>query len=249
MNSSLKPPSKKAALIRLEEKLGYVFNDTAPLETALTHSSWANEHGVAHNERLEFLGDAVLELVISRQIYLRFPGHREGAMTKMRSSLVSEEHLAMLAEKLRLGSALRMGRGEEYQGGRTRPALLADAMEAVFGAVFLDGGFAAAEQVILLLFGGSWSSLPGQDGRKDYKTRLQEVTQALLHSLPAYIPLESRGPEHARIFTVSLELSDGKKFLASGSSLKRAEQNAARMALDELEHLLPDSTGPGCSSR
>jgi len=228
--------SRRRELQSLESALGYAFWDVSLLETALTHSSWANEHGIAHNERLEFLGDAVLELVISREVFLHFPAEREGAMTKMRSRLVSEESLSRLARKISLGRLLHMGRGEESQGGRARPALLADAMEAVFGAVFLDGGYAAAEKVILPMFRDCWNTLGSLDEHKDYKTQLQEATQAILHTLPSYIPGESRGPDHAREFSVCLELSNGRRYAATGSSLKRAEHNAARMALEDQQN-------------
>ena len=152
-------------------------------------------------------------------------------MTRLRSRLVSEGKLAELARSLRLGEMLFRGRGEEAQGGRERPALIADAMEAVLGAVYLDGGHKEASALINRLYADRWPA-PGTDRKsKDYKTRLQEVTQAMLHSLPVYMPLSSSGPEHAKTFRVQLELSDGRCFIAEGGSLKRAEQEAARLAL------------------
>lgn len=228
-------PDTLRRLAALEERLRYRFRDVSLLVTALTHSSWANEHGTVHNERLEFLGDAVLEVNISHEIYKRFPQEREGGMTRLRSRLVSEGKLAELARSLGLGEMLFMGRGEESQGGRERPALIADAMEAVLGAVYLDGGHEEASALIHRLYADRWPAPETDKKSKDYKTRLQEATQAILHSLPVYVPLSSSGPEHAKIFRVQLELSDGRCFVAEGGSLKRAEQEAARLALAALD--------------
>ncbi len=228
-------PDTLRRLAALEERLRYRFRDVSLLVTALTHSSWANEHGTVHNERLEFLGDAVLEVNISHEIYKRFPQEREGGMTRLRSRLVSEGKLAELARSLGLGEMLFMGRGEESQGGRERPALIADAMEAVLGAVYLDGGHEEASALIHRLYADRWPAPETDKKSKDYKTRLQEATQSILHSLPVYVPLSSSGPEHAKIFRVQLELSDGRCFVAEGGSLKRAEQEAARLALAALD--------------
>ena len=227
-------PDTLRRFAELEEKLQYRFKDISLLATALTHSSWANEHNTQHNERLEFLGDAVLEVNVSLEIYRRFPKEREGGMTRLRSRMVSEGKLAELASSLGLGALLFMGRGEEAQGGRVRPALIADAMEAVLGAVYLDGGHEAASRLISRLYKDRWPEAGTERKSKDYKTRLQEATQALLHSLPVYVPLSSSGPEHAKVFCVQLDLSDGRSFTAEGASLKRAEQEAARIALEAL---------------
>lgn len=230
-------PSTLAKLARLEKQISYAFKDVSTLATAMTHSSWANEHGLPHNERLEFLGDAVLEVNISHEIYRRFPDQREGVMTRLRSRLVSEESLSEIAHELNLGSYLLMGKGEESQGGRERPALLADAVEALLGAVFLDGGHHAATAVIQRLFADRWPLSAATPKGKDYKTRLQEVTQEILHTLPVYSQLESHGPAHAKEFTIRLELSDGRHYQATGGSLKKAEQMAAKMALDDLQSM------------
>lgn len=217
----------------LEARLHYAFRNKALLSAALTHSSWANENGCdIHNERLEFLGDAVLEVNISEGLYERFPSEREGGMTRLRSRLVSEGKLAELARALELGNYLHLGKGEEAQGGRERAALLADAMEAVLGAVYLDGGHDEAARLVARLYEGQWPDPESARKGKDYKTRLQEVTQAKFRALPVYVPLASSGPEHAKIFEVRLELPDGRSFPASGGSLKRAEQEAARQALE-----------------
>lgn len=227
------PPDRHADFAPLEALLHYAFRDKALLSTALTHSSWANENGCdRHNERLEFLGDAVLEVNISQGLYERFPSEREGGMTRLRSRLVSEAKLAELARGLGLGNYLHLGKGEEAQGGRERAALLADAMEAVLGAVYLDGGHEEAARLVARLYDGQWPDPASARKGKDYKTRLQEVTQARFRALPVYVPLASSGPEHAKLFEVRLELPDGQAFPASGGSLKRAEQEAARKALE-----------------
>ena len=192
----------------LEKGLGYRFADTNVLLTALTHSSWANEHGGTHNERLEFLGDAVLELAVSSRLFALHPEAREGELTRMRSALVNESTLADVARALRLDERLRLARGEENQGGRQRDALLSDAMEAVLGGVYLDGGFQEALKVVDRLYAPLWPTAPGRIKRKDFKTRLQEVTQRISRGLPVYMQEDASGPEHARIFSVRVELPD-----------------------------------------
>lgn len=220
----------------LQERIHYRFHDESLLALAVTHSSWANEHGAgnAHNERLEFLGDAVLEIVISAQLFARFPEAREGELTRLRSGLVNECALAKLARELCLDRELRLARGEENQGGRNRDALLADAMEAVFGGIFLDGGMNRARDVIERLYKNRWPQETADTRRKDYKTKLQEATQKYFRELPVYTLDETRGPEHAKIFSVHVQLPDGRLFRASAPGLKRAEQEAARMALAAL---------------
>ena len=224
-------------LKELQERLGYGFDDFFLLETALTHSSWTNEHdpSASHNERLEYLGDAVLELTVSEQLFARFPMAREGDLTRLRSGLVNERVLAGLARDLRLDRLLRLGKGEESQGGRQRDALLADAFEAVLGAVFLDGGFDAGRAVVARNFSSRWPRGAEKARRKDFKTRLQELTQRVSRGLPSYVLEESRGPEHAKIFAVHVNLPDGRVFRAEGISVKRAEQEAARLALEASE--------------
>ena len=144
--------NRPAKLAALEARLGYRFSDRTLLETALTHSSWTNERkNAVHNERLEFLGDAVLEICVSEKLYTRYPQEREGSLTRLRARLVGEEKLAELAHKLGLGECLRLGKGEEAQGGRERPALLADAMEAVIGVAYLDGGHNSAANLVAKL--------------------------------------------------------------------------------------------------
>ena len=218
----------------LESTLDYVFQRPALLRTALTHSSWANESGgtVAHNERQEFLGDAVLEVCVSWELFSRFPKAREGDLTRMRSQLVSTRALADLAREVGLEHSLRLGRGEESQGGRQRDTVLSDALEAVLGAVFEDGGHAAAVRVVSHIFRNRWPQSLGVSPVKDFKTLLQECTQRLHKDRPVYVLVGSHGPEHAKCFEVRLDLPGGTSFTATGASLKRAEQEAARTALD-----------------
>lgn len=221
----------------LEQVLGHRFMRPEMLDLALTHSSWANERGggdQAHNERLEFLGDAVLELCVSAELYRRFPQAREGQMTRMRAHLVSTVSLAQRAKEIGLHSVLKLGRGEESQGGRLRDSVLSDAFEAVLAAVYVDGGFAAAQHVVARLFAHCWPSCVEPLMPKDDKTRLQELVQQHYGQMPLYVRTGSRGPEHAKIFDITLRLPDGTEFIATGRSCKKAEQEAARHALAHL---------------
>ncbi|GFM35371.1 ribonuclease III [Desulfovibrio psychrotolerans] len=221
----------------LQESIHYRFKQVKLLETALTHSSHANEQGTGgeHNERLEFLGDAVLELCVSERLFSMFPQAREGHLTRMRAKLVSKPSLAEIALELKLESCLMLGRGEESQGGRDRHSLLSDALEAVLGAVFEDGGYAAALGVVDVLFSSRWPEEPEGGKSKDYKSRLQELTQKRFRERPVYSLSGSSGPEHAKVFEVSLALPDGRVLIAEGPSVKRAEQKAAGIALRQLE--------------
>ena len=224
-------------LNRLQRDIPYRFDQVKLLMAAMTHSSYANEQQdvAEHNERLEFLGDAVLELCISEDLYRRFPGAREGDLTAMRSRLVNQETLAGLARKIGLDKNIILGKGEEAQGGRERDALLGDAFEALIGAVFLDGGFEAVRMVVRGLFEESWPEREAKPKSKDGKSRLQEATQHLFKARPVYSLLSSEGPEHDKVFRVRLELPEGTIFIAEGASVKRAEQAAAHAALSWLE--------------
>ncbi len=222
-------------LQRLEHVLGYHFTDVSLLETALTHSSFANETGggLVHNERQEFLGDAVVELCVSWELFSRFPSTREGDMTRLRSDLVNTVSLAQRARETGLDKLIKLGRGEEGQGGRSRDTVLSDVFEAVMAAVYQDGGYTAAQKVIARVFKDIWPVDPSE-GKKDldYKTKLQEYTQhAFGGERPVYNELSATGPAHARSFTVSVRLPDGSYFEAEGSSWKKAEQRAAAQAL------------------
>jgi len=227
-------------LARLERALGYVFRDAGLLAAALTHSSFANEAdgGGTYNERLEFLGDAVLSLCVSSELFVRFPDAREGDLTRLRSQLVNASSLADVARTIGLDDHLRLGRGEENQGGRKRDTLLEDALEAVLGAVYEDGGFAPARELVRRLFAGHWPRTLIRELRKDFKTQLQEVIQQHYRQRPTYTLSASHGPEHAKLFEVCVRLPDGRSFIARGPSLKRAEQEAARNALLAL-HATP----------
>jgi len=218
----------------LEDALDYRFKDTdLPLQ-ALTHKSYSNEQSRVslHNERLEFLGDAVLELAVSEWVYRRYPDIPEGGLTRIRAEVVCENGLAMVARQLNLGEGLRLGKGEEKSGGREKPSLLSDALEALLGAVYCDGGFAAACQVVERLFAELIKTTAQSRYGTDYKTCLQERLQASYGRLPEYRLCKVSGPDHERVF--SMEVRFDGKLLGSGSgpSKKRAEQQAAAVALD-----------------
>lgn len=221
----------------LEKRLGHRFKRLDLLELALTHRSFANEQGVPeHYERLEFLGDAVLGLVTANWLYERHPELPEGELSKLKAQLVSKTSLANWAEQLELGPELKIGVGEERSGGRTKANLLADSMEAVFGAIYLDEGLDAARSAILPML---------QDGEEekakllatDSKTHLQEVTQALGWSLPDYRLVGSAGPDHSKTFTVECWLEGQCAGRGEGPSKKVAEQKAAADALEHLPEL------------
>ncbi|MGE4558471.1 MAG: ribonuclease III [Desulfovibrionaceae bacterium] len=221
----------------LEESIHYRFDQVKLLTQALTHSSHANEQGggaFENNERLEFLGDAVLELVVSRELYERYPEAAEGNLTRIRSSLVKEAALAGVAREIRLDQHLLLGKGEEGQGGRNRDSLLADGLEALIGAIFLDGGFEPAMRVVLDLLQDRWPQNLSVPRPRDYKSRLQELTQQLYKDRPVYSLLGASGPEHEKVFEVSVRLPTGETFIALETSLKRAEQGAAAQALHSL---------------
>ena len=217
----------------LERLLGLSFTDLTLLQEALTHKS----AGTPNYERLEFLGDAVLELVVTEQIYRLHPTLDEGAMTRMRVALVRRESLAEVAKRLQLGRYLQFGQGERKSGGMHRASILADSFEALVGAVYLDGGFEVAREVIKAQF--DWDELQtvSADGLKDSKTRLQEWLQAQNLPLPDYGVVKTEGREHDRVFTVRLTASALNEAVeASASSIKWAEQAAAALALKQLEH-------------
>jgi ribonuclease III len=219
-----------------ELKLGYIFRDEELLKLALTHPSVAHEQGAAMqtNQRLEFLGDAVLQLVLTRELYEKFPGFDEGPLTKARAKLVNRQTLAAHGAALNLGAHLVLSRGEETHGGRERPSALADAYEAVVGALFLDGGFEAAREFILREFSGNLVNIGVIPMMENPKGELQELLQAVSSEAPQYSVLSATGPDHDRMFecTVShagIELARGR-----GKSKKAAESEAALAALTKL---------------
>lgn len=218
--------------LSLAGRLGHVFADPAWLRTALTHRSF----GTPNNERLEFLGDGVLDFVVADLLFQRFPDLPEGDLSRLRASLVRQETLHQLALGLRLGDALRLGEGELRSGGASRPSILADALEASFGAVYVDGGFAAAQAVISRLFLPLIEGLPSGTAQKDPKTRLQEWLQARRRPTPRYILQDTEGAAHARWFTVTCDIANPPlSTRGQGSSRRHAEQAAAEAALKELE--------------
>lgn len=224
-----------ADLSLLQQKLGITFNDPSLLELALIHSSYINENpGVApaSNERLEFLGDAVLGLVIAERLYQDFPGSDEGELTRFRSALVRREMLAQIAGIIELGDYLYLGNGEEAGGGRNKPANLAGAFESLIAAIYLDQGLDTARSFILQLFGSEMYKQAHQGAETDYKSKLQEIMQAERQITPSYYLIEAIGPDHAKQFTVEVKIGDTILGRGTGTSKKAAEMEAARVALE-----------------
>jgi ribonuclease-3 len=215
----------------LESRLGYRFRNPALLVQALTHRSY----GSPHNERLEFLGDGVLDCVVAELLYSRFPSLSEGKLTRLRAGLVREETLGELARKLDLGNHLRLGEGELTSPGGPRVSILADAMEAVFGAILLDGGYDAAREAVLFAYGNDLQELGPERTRKDAKTRLQEYLQGRHIPLPEYRVTATRGAAHLQTFEVECAVADlGVRSTGHGTSRQRAEQQAAERMLRDL---------------
>ena len=216
----------------LEQRLGHTFSEPRLLEQALTHRS----RGADNYERLEFLGDGVLGCAVADELYARFPQLSEGKLTRLRASLVREETLAEVGRELGLGELVRLGEGELAAGPEPRPSILADALEAVLGAVFLDGGYTAARSTVLAAFGRHFDRLDPERPAKDAKTRLQELLQAKYRSLPQYRVVSVRGAAHRQSFEVECVVSElDVKATGSGTSRQRAEQQAARAVLEQLE--------------
>ncbi|MCM0084342.1 ribonuclease III [Geomonas sp. Red32] len=215
----------------IEEKLGYRFKTRTLLQEALTHRTYVNEAGGGRdNQRLEFFGDSVLDFLLSEILLTRFPGCREGELTRMRAALVDEVSLGRISAALGIGSGLRLGRGEDKGGGREKRSLLADAFEAVLAAVYLDGGIESARSVVNGCFLPLLDSHETLSGR-DFKTDLQERARIVRHELPSYRLKEISGPDHDRRFTVEVYLGDQRMGEGTGRSKKEAEQAAARAAL------------------
>lgn len=229
-------------LAKLENILGYKFQDLALLERAVTHRSWAheslpdgNEEKVRElqNESFEFVGDSVLGLVIAEQLYLKNPTVSEGDLTLMKHHLVSAETLAKIADELKIGEFIRLGRGEEKTGGRKKHALLADALEAVIAAIFFDSGYISARAFVNRVFAGELKQATPRSSL-DYKTLLQETLQANKLPAPTYKVIKTEGPPHQRTFFVEAKWQGGK-VKGQGNSIKQAEMMAANLALQELE--------------
>jgi len=239
MRSTTSSPSWAEALntdtrTLLGDRLRYSFTDQALLDLALTHRSWCAEHaGDPSNERLEFLGDSILGLVVAEYAFARFPDRAEGELSKIRASVVNATTLAEVAADLGLGAELRLGKGEESIGGRDKRSILSDAMEAVFGAIFLDGGIAHARELSLELLAERIAAAAAEPDTADFKSRLQEAAAHRLDAVPEYRN-RGEGPDHAKVFFAEVLLNDEVVGRGEGRNKKEAEQDAARAAWLEL---------------
>jgi ribonuclease-3 len=235
----------EAPLESLDDALGVTFRDDALREAALTHRSFAFERGLqVTNERLEFLGDSVLGLVVTDMAYTTFPDLPEGQLAKLRAAVVNMSALADVARSLGLGSVILLGKGEEQSGGRDKASILADALEAVFGAVYLDLGLEVARDLIERLFRPRLDAYVRGEGDRDYKTILQELASQRLRAMPEY-RLEDRGPDHEKEFTATGFLAGEPLGTGTGRSKKEAEQQAAREAFARMSPDLADDPTDG----
>lgn len=222
----------------LEKKISIKFKDRKILDVAFVHASYVNEHRdkkKEHNERLEFLGDAVLELVVTEYLYKNFPQKGEGVLTNWRSALVKGKHLAEIAEKLDLGLYLYLSRGEERSGGRKKNYILANTLESLIGAIYLDQGYKVAHEFIDNMILAQLSSILEQGLHIDAKSRFQEISQEVLGITPKYNLESEEGPDHDKVFTMGAYLEDELVATGSGSSKQKAEQSAAEAALKEKQ--------------
>jgi ribonuclease-3 len=241
----LQAPHAADARVRLELALGWTFTDQSLLDRALTHRSFCAEHGIAEsNERLEFLGDSVLGFVVTTFVYDQYPSLPEGELAKLRAAVVSAETLADLAVRIDLGAALRLGKGEDASGGRAKPSILADAMEAVFAAVYLDGGLEQAARVVLAALEQPIREQAAGPGGGDFKTRLQELAARRVDQLPRY-QVRHEGPDHSKRFFATVLLRGEVYGEGEGRSKKAAEQAAARIAWQRLQEEHAAVTGMG----
>lgn len=219
----------------IEKELGHTFKKPELLETALTHRSFINEHAATeHNERLEFLGDAVLELVVTEYLFAAYPDKPEGELTTLRSALVKGERLAELSTELELGAHLRMSRGEARSGGRSKNYLLANVFEAILGALYLDAGYEACKAFIHTILIPRLEEILKAGTHIDAKSRLQELAQEKFSITPVYTVLAEKGPDHEKIFTVGAYFGKDLQGQGDGGSKKDAEQAAARHAMSAL---------------
>jgi ribonuclease III len=224
----------------LDQAIGIAFKDPSLREAALTHRSYAFEHGLrVTNERLEFLGDSVLGLVVTDMAYRTYPERPEGWLAKLRAAIVNMTALADVARSLDLGRIVLLGKGEEQSGGRDKSSILADALEAVFGAVYLDQAPGVATELIERLFRPRMEAYVGGGGPRDYKTILQEVASQALHSMPDY-RIQERGPDHQKEFTATVFLSGESLGVGTGRSKKEAEQQAAQEAHRRISERLAE---------
>ena len=227
-------------LEKLQEMIGYQFGDVRLLRQSLMHVSYGHEFNMEkplalrNNERLEFLGDAVLDLVISDLLLESFPDAPEGQLSKMRAAVVNEKTLYEISKTLNLSELMLLGKGEQRTGGNSKPSIMSSAFEALIAAIYIDGGFNAVYPVVRFLFNPIFKEENHEISFKDYKTKLQERVQALYRLTPTYLQVSSKGPDHAKVFEVEVYAADRLLAMADGSSKKDAEQNAARAALDKL---------------
>jgi len=232
----MKPSAAAPDYSLIRSRLGYSFQDSELLKLALTHPSVAHEQGVPlqTNQRLEFLGDAVLQLVLTRELYEKFPAFGEGPLTKARAKMVNRRTLAEHARHLDLGQHLILSRGEELHGGRERPSALADTFEALLGAIFLDGGFEPARAFILRQFGGAFGGLCAIPILENPKGELQELLQSISSQAPQYHVVAATGPDHDRVFECTVHHGGAELARGQGKSKKAAESEAAMAALAKL---------------
>jgi len=217
---------------KLEDKLGYNFKNKQLIIEALTHKSFKKPY---NNERLEFLGDAVLDLIVGEYLYNKFPKKDEGTLSKIRASLVNEGGFAKLAKVLDLGAFLYLSAAEENNKGRTKKSLLSNAFEAVMGAIYLEAGLQKAREIAVKLLEENYPKIDLDSLCKDYKTSLQELTQAVYGTTPTYTLIGSSGPDHDKVFEVAVMLNDKEISKAKGKSKKEAQQDAAKIALAKLK--------------
>jgi ribonuclease-3 len=227
---------RSRSVTELEQNLGISFNNRALIEQAMFHRSFLNEaaEDVESNERMEFLGDAVLGLVVSERLFRDYPGMTEGQLSQVRAILVRWDALARAAERIELGEYLVLGKGEELSGGRRRPSNLAGAFEAVIGAAYMDQGFEFAQSLVLQLLKPDFDEIAAQGFSADSKSELQHVAQTRWHQIPSYTLVSSEGPDHAKLFTVEVSVGDQTLGQGQGRNKKQAELNAARQALETL---------------
>ena len=219
-------------IVELEKSLGYQFQDEKLITEALTHRSYKKE---VNNERLEFLGDAVMDLIVGEYLFHLFPKAEEGMLSKLRAALVNEDSFTRLAKRLNLGKFLYLSPAEENNNGREKPSILSSAFEAVIGAIYLESGFDAAKDVALILLKAEFPVITPEELLKDYKTTLQEITQAHFGVVPEYRLISASGPDHKKEFEIGVYIQDKEYARAKGKSKKTAQQEGARLTIDILK--------------
>ncbi|WP_027327220.1 ribonuclease III [Helicobacter pametensis] len=217
----------------LQKTINYRFKDQALLECAMTHKSCKK---LFNNERLEFLGDAVVDLVVGEYLFDRFPRYQEGKLSKIRASIVNEEGLTILSKAIGLNQCIYLSASEESNHGREKPSILADAFEALIGAIFLESGFEEAKRIILFWVKKFYDSIDFDQIISDYKTSLQELTQAQFGVIPEYILLQEMGPDHKKSFKMAIQIAGKEYAQATGTSKKQAQQECAKIAYKILQH-------------